>query len=135
MQVLSISQGGKSPGMVMKAYSAFIFVAIISLIAALVWAQQASLPADRSSAVHVASSRMTRSWPQSSPTDSTTAMMSPPPLEQPIPAALAAEAGIPRSKHQSGDSLPDSSSSLPLLAVLGFGVLAGGITSALRTHR
>src|SRR5919201_1337265 len=40
-QVLSISQGGKSPGMVMKAYSAFIFVAIISLIAALVWAQQA----------------------------------------------------------------------------------------------
>ena len=120
----------------MKAYSAFIFVAIISLIAALVWAQQASLPADRSSAVHVATSRMTPSSPQSSPsTDSTTAMMPPPPLEQPIPAALAAEAGTPRSKHQSGDSLPDSSSSLPLLAVLGFGVLAGGITSALRTHR
>jgi hypothetical protein len=37
-------------------------------------------------------------------------------------------------KNNDADPLPGSSSSLPLLAVIGFGVLAGGITSAMRTR-
>lgn len=48
----------------------------------------------------------------------------------------AASSSPKSAKAGDGDDqpLPGSNSSLPLLAVIGFGVLAGGITSAMRTR-
>jgi hypothetical protein len=53
-----------------------------------------------------------------------------------VKGATGRAADTDNSNNEKDDDkpLPGSSSSLPLLAVIGFGVLAGGITSAMRTR-
>jgi|SRR5579862_7943372 len=97
----------------MKRYWQFLIVGVICLLVALLWAQP---PRPQSAA---------------------------PGRGDAIAAAQQGASGAPPASHtasakstpDSGQApLPGSSSSLPLLAVIGFGVLAGGITSAMRTR-
>ena len=93
----------------MKRYWQFLIVGVICLLVALLWAQ-------------------------------------PPRLQSAAPVRAAVQqgaSGTPPASHTASAKstpgsdqapLPGSSSSLPLLAVIGFGVLAGGITSAMRTR-
>jgi len=55
-----------------------------------------------------------------------------PPAAPARPRVLLASTGGSRS--QQGEDLPASGSALPLLSVIGFGVLLGGIASALKTR-
>jgi len=100
----------------MKRYWHFVLVGVICLLVALLWAQPQSSQTPASQAVRVA-------LPEA-PSSSTPSASK--------PAAPAQD----HKKAESDDDppLPGSSSSLPLLAVIGFGVLAGGITSAMRTR-
>lgn len=106
----------------MKRYWQFLVVGVICLLAALLWAQPSREPARRAAAV--------------------TAQASPQPaVKRPAFQGQTAAAPAPKNskdknaaKDDNDDPLPGSSSSLPLLAVIGFGVLAGGITSAMRTR-
>jgi hypothetical protein len=103
----------------MKSYWQFLIVAIICLLAAWLWAQPPRGHATAPRAVAV-------SLPGTPVQQSSSAS----------PAAKAAASAKNSGKTSSNDDqpLPGSSSSLPLLAVIGFGVLAGGIISALRTR-
>ena len=104
----------------MKRYWQFLIVGVICLLAALLWAQPPQKPAQIAAAVAAPST-------------------SPPALQR-HPASRPVAAADPGGKNSKAvnpdgdDPLPGSSSSLPLLAVIGFGVLAGGITSAMRTR-
>jgi hypothetical protein len=103
----------------MKSYWQFLIVAIICLLVAWLWAQPAGSHATGPQAVAV-------SLPGTPVQQSGSAS----------PAAKAAATAKNNGKTSSSDDqpLPGSSSSLPLLAVIGFGVLAGGIISAMRTR-
>lgn len=106
----------------MKRYWQFLIVGIICLLVALLWAQP----------------------PQSQRVTPPAATTTPSPVPQTTAAgakasrtsATASPARSPAHNNNNNDAdpLPGSSSSLPLLAVIGFGVLAGGITSAMRTR-
>ena len=103
----------------MKRYWQFAVVGLICLLAALLWAQPVHNRAESA--------------------DSTS-------QNAVVQAAVSTPQAAPASPHstKAGDNdkssdnddqpLPGSSSSLPVLAVIGFGVLAGGITSAMRTR-
>ena len=113
-----LTLGARSNGQFkMKRYWQFAVVGVICLLVALLWAQPprsqaqtAVVPvAQRSAAPR---SDRGRDQASQSPTE-------------------------PRRSAESDDNdapLPGSNTSLPLLAVIGFGVLAGGITSAMRTR-
>ena len=88
----------------MRRYWQFLLVGIACLLVALLWAQRPR-PAPAATAAY-SSSRAGQDGAS--------------------PAKAA--------KNDDDENLPGSSSSLPLLAVIGFGVLAGGITSAMRTR-
>lgn len=96
----------------MKRYWQFLIVGAICLLVALLWAQ----PPHRQSAA---------------PAGAATSNMQRAPA---APASKTATARTASGNRNEQEPLPGSSSSLPLLAVIGFGVLAGGITSALRTR-
>lgn len=99
----------------MKRYWQFAVVGVICLLVALLWAQPARSHADMAARVAATSA----------------------PQKSAAPAGSQAPTASSKSANPSdGDDqpLPGSSSSLPLLAVIGFGVLAGGITSAMRTR-
>jgi hypothetical protein len=102
----------------MKRYWQFLLVGIICLLVALLWAQPPRSPVTTPEAVTLA---------LSAPVQSNSSA----PAAKP-PTATADKGN--NGKGSSDDPLPGSSSSLPLLAVIGFGVLAGGITSAMRTR-
>jgi hypothetical protein len=54
-------------------------------------------------------------------------------VSTPAPQAKATIApGVTAESHE--DSLPPASSSLPILSIVGFGVLVGGVISAMRTR-
>lgn len=97
----------------MKRYWQFAVVGLICLLAALLWAQPVrsrTETADSTSQNAVVQTAV--STPQAAP-----------------PSPQSTKAG-----DNDDQPLPGSSSSLPVLAVIGFGVLAGGITSAMRTR-
>ncbi|HYL94380.1 MAG TPA: hypothetical protein VET69_01150 [Terriglobales bacterium] len=103
----------------MKRYWHFVLVGVICLLVALLWAQPQSSQTPASQAVRVA-------LPDA-------------PVQQSSNTTSASKPAAPAQDHRNAESdddppLPGSSSSLPLLAVIGFGVLAGGITSAMRTR-
>ena len=103
----------------MKRYWHFVLVGVICLLVALLWAQPQGSQAAASQAVTVA-------LPDG-------------PVQQSSSPSSASQPAAPAQDHIKAKSdddppLPGSSSSLPLLAVIGFGVLAGGITSAMRTR-
>jgi hypothetical protein len=118
-QVLSIGAESKGALETMKRYWQFALVGVICLLVALLWAQpqRHQAPAHQSVAITMAGTAVEQS-------SSTT------PASKPSPSVKD------RGNTGSNDDqpLPGSSSSLPLLAVIGFGVLAGGITSAMRTR-
>ncbi|MGE5206548.1 MAG: hypothetical protein ACM3PW_13105 [Chlamydiota bacterium] len=89
----------------MRRYWQFLLVGIACLLVALLWAQPIRRPAPAEATAY-SSSRARQ--------------------DGAVPAKTA--------KNDDDENLPGSSSSLPLLAVIGFGVLAGGITSAMRTR-
>jgi hypothetical protein len=101
----------------MKRYWQFVVVGFICMLAALLWARPrtAAIP---HALVVTASVAAFQNHDQA--------------------AAGAVPKGKVAAKQAPADDsdqpLPGSSSSLPLLAVIGFGVLAGGITSAMRTR-
>lgn len=105
----------------MKRYWQFLIVGVICLLAALLWAQPPVKEAQRTPGAVAG---------QSAPA------VQQPPSSKPHPAAAADKDNDNKDKDKvdGDDPLPGSSSSLPLLAVIGFGVLAGGITSAMRTR-
>jgi hypothetical protein len=88
----------------MRRYWQFLLVGIACLLVALLWAQR----------------------PHPAPAETTTYSSS--------QAGKNGAASPTAAKRDDDQNLPGSSSSLPLLAVIGFGVLAGGITSAMRTR-
>lgn len=95
----------------MRRYWQFLIVGIACLLVALLWAQPTRRPAPAETAAY----------------SSTRAELD--------GAAKGGSAPTGPAKDKDDDeNLPGSSSSLPLLAVIGFGVLAGGITSAMRTR-
>ena len=102
----------------MKRYWQFLIVWVICLLAALLWAQPPLKEA--------------RQTPGAVAEHSSSA----PAAQQPASSKAhpAAADKDNKDKVDGDDPLPGSSSSLPLLAVIGFGVLAGGITSAMRTR-
>jgi hypothetical protein len=102
----------------MKRYWHFVLVGVICLLVALLWAQPQRSQAPALRAVTIA-------LPGTSAQQSSTTPAS-------KPATSAKDHGNTGSNDD--QPLPGSSSSLPLLAVIGFGVLAGGITSAMRTR-
>lgn len=102
----------------MKRYWQFLIVGVICLLAALLWAQPSLKEAQRPPVIVTAQSNSAPAVQQ--------------PASKPHPAAAADKDN--KDKVDGDDPLPGSSSSLPLLAVIGFGVLAGGITSAMRTR-
>lgn len=97
----------------MKRYWQFLLVGIVCMLVALLWAQP---PRSQGSARPAQIASRAAVAPQAKPPGRPEAKRS---------ANNTSDGGAP---------LPGSSSSLPLLAVIGFGVLAGGITSALRTR-
>ncbi len=104
----------------MKRYWQFAVVGLICLLAALLWAQPVHNRAESAdSTSQNALVQAAVSNPQAAPASSHTT-----------------KAGDKDDKESDNDDqpLPGSSSSLPVLAVIGFGVLAGGITSAMRTR-
>jgi hypothetical protein len=102
----------------MKRYWQFLIVGIICLLVALLWAQPPQSQRVRPPAATTTPSAV----PQTTAAGAKASRMS----------ATAPPARSPANND--ADPLPGSSSSLPLLAVIGFGVLAGGITSAMRTR-
>jgi len=100
----------------MKRYWQFLIVGIICLLVALLWAQP-----PRSRGVKPAATTTSSAAPQATAAGA-----------EADTSGTASQAKGPA--HNDADPLPGSSSSLPLLAVIGFGVLAGGITSAMRTR-
>jgi len=108
----------------MKRYWQFAIVGIICLLVALLWSQPQRSQAPASQALTVA-----LLGPAAQPSRSAASPGSKP------AASTNNASGHPNSPNNNDDQpLPGSSSSLPLLAVIGFGVLAGGITSAMRTR-
>ncbi|HEV2117407.1 MAG TPA: hypothetical protein VGR48_15355 [Terriglobales bacterium] len=103
----------------MKRYWHFLIVGVICLLVALLWAQPPHHHAPAPQTVAV----MADATPVQKSSGATASAGKPAP---------AKDAGL-RNKEDD-QPLPGSSSSLPLLAVIGFGVLAGGITSAMRTR-
>jgi hypothetical protein len=106
----------------MKRYWHFLIVGVICLLVALLWAQPPRRPASVSPAGVIAVA--------AAPLQQGASDASPVPKER---TSTKDSAPGPESTND-GHPLPGSSSSLPLLAVIGFGVLAGGITSAMRTR-
>ncbi|HTM89812.1 MAG TPA: hypothetical protein VL155_16530 [Terriglobales bacterium] len=105
----------------MKRYWQFLIVGIICLLVALLWAQPPQSQRVRPPAATTTPSAV----PQTTAAGAKASRMS----------ATAPPARSPANNNNNdADPLPGSSSSLPLLAVIGFGVLAGGITSAMRTR-
>ena len=105
----------------MKRYWQFLIVGIICLLVALLWAQPPQSQRVRPPAATTTPSAV----PQTTAAGAKASRMS----------ATASPARSPANNNNNdADPLPGSSSSLPLLAVIGFGVLAGGITSAMRTR-
>jgi hypothetical protein len=103
----------------MKRYWQFVLVGAICLLVALLWAQpqRRQTPAPQALTVALSGNPVQEN-------NSTTPV-----------SKSAASAKNSRSTGSADDPpLPGSSSSLPLLAVIGFGVLAGGITSGMRTR-
>lgn len=81
-----------------------------------------------------ATSRMARSrgaWERSGPRLETVALSQAGPAGQDENQRKAEQQ---KSENQADDSLPRSGSALPLMSLIGFGVLVGGITSALKTR-
>lgn len=118
-QVLSIGAESKGALGTMKRYWQFVLVGLVCLVVALLWAQpqRSQEPARRSLAGTLPGTAVQQSS-SSTPASKT-----------------AGSAKNPENKGSDADQpLPRSSSSLPLLAVIGFGVLAGGLTSAMRTR-
>jgi hypothetical protein len=105
----------------MTRYWQFLIVGIICLLAALLWARPRSLMIPRAMALTatVALQKSAAGNPDRRPTPT-------------APANDKSRQDL--AQGNADDPLPGSSSSLPLLAVIGFGVLAGGITSAMRTR-
>jgi hypothetical protein len=103
----------------MKRYWQFAVVGLICLLAALLWAQPVRSRAEGAdSTSQNAVVRTAGSTPQAAPD-----------------SPHSTKAGDNDKNSDNDDQpLPGSSSSLPVLAVIGFGVLAGGITSAMRTR-
>ena len=103
----------------MRRYWQFLLVGVICLVVALLWAQ---LPHSQTPAAQTVTVALPETPVQQS--SSTT------------PASKPSVAAKKPGNAESNDDppLPGSNSSLPLLAVIGFGVLAGGITSAMRTR-
>ncbi|HLK34893.1 MAG TPA: hypothetical protein VKT29_17480 [Terriglobales bacterium] len=100
----------------MKRYWQFAIVALICLLVALLWAQPEPV---KNPAPPVAISAASQATPGTATAAST-------------PEHTKAKSHNPQGNDD--DPLPGSSSTLPLLAVIGFGVLAGGITSAMRSR-
>jgi hypothetical protein len=98
----------------MKRYWQFLLVGIVCMLVALLWAQP---PRSQGSARPAQIASRAAVAPPANP-----------------PGRPEAKPSANNSRDTQGAPLPGSSSSLPLLAVIGFGVLAGGITSALRTR-
>jgi hypothetical protein len=94
----------------MRRYWQFLLVGIACLLVALLWAQPTRRPEPAATTEYSSS----QSWRDS--------------------AAKNGSGPSKATKNDDSENLPGSSSSLPLLAVIGFGVLAGGITSAMRTR-
>ena len=103
----------------MKPYWQFAVVGLICLLAALLWAQPVHNRAESAdSPSQIALVQAAVSTPQAAPA-----------------SPHSTKAGDnDKSSDNDDQPLPGSSSSLPVLAVIGFGVLAGGITSAMRTR-
>jgi len=57
-------------------------------------------------------------------------------MQQSSPPAAQASTAAQKDQNKNGedDALPQSGSALPLMSLIGFGVLVGGITSALKTR-
>jgi len=110
----------------MKRYWQFLIVGVICLLVALLWAQPPQTQGSRPAAATAASSSAGAAAPTTAGTKNVAAGK---PGVTPSPAK-----SDKNDKNNDADPLPGSSSSLPLLAVIGFGVLAGGITSAMRTR-
>ena len=100
----------------MKRYWQFAVVGVICLLVALLWAQP---PRSQAQTAVVPVAQRSGSKPDGG-RDQTS--------QSPDGSRRSAEA------DDNDAALPGSNSSLPLLAVIGFGVLAGGITSAMRTR-
>lgn len=107
----------------MKRYWQFLVVGVICLLAALLWAQPSHKPQQSPAGVRAQSPSQPALQRPSSQRDAAAA-----------PDAKNGKNGNAKDSDDGDDPLPGSSSSLPLLAVIGFGVLAGGITSAMRTR-
>jgi hypothetical protein len=106
----------------MKRYWQFAIVATLCLLAALVWAQRPAATAGASQLVGVA-------------VDSHASPVLVAGLDSGEHTLAPKNGGPGRpASQEDGGSLPDSGTALPLLAVIGFGVLAGGIISAMRTR-
>src|SRR5437868_3739275 len=106
----------------MKRYWQFAIVATLCLLAALVWAQRPAGTTGPPQLVSAGAALASHASPVVAAALDT-GEHSLGPKNDPR--------GRPASREDGG-SLPDSGTALPLLAVIGFGVLAGGITSAMR---
>ena|SRR5436309_2062770 len=111
----------------MTRYWQFLLVGFICLVVALLWAQPTpdrvpASPPPAAKAGPPAQSGNGTAGPASRPGAS---------LKDSTGPAVNTDDKDDKNDDQ---PLPGSSSSLPLLAVIGFGVLAGGITSAMRTR-
>ncbi|MGE5725114.1 MAG: hypothetical protein ACM34G_08070 [Acidobacteriota bacterium] len=110
----------------MKRYWQFLLVGVICLLVALLWAQPPQTQGARPGGATATSSSAAAASAASTTAAGTKDVASSTPTATPSPARS--------DKNSDADPLPGSSSSLPVLAVIGFGVLAGGITSAMRTR-
>lgn len=110
----------------MKRYWQFLLVGVICLLVALLWAQPPQTQGLRPGGATATSSSAGAASAASTTAAGTKDVASSTPTATPSPAKS--------DKNNDADPLPGSSSSLPVLAVIGFGVLAGGITSAMRTR-
>ncbi len=100
----------------MKRYWQFAVVGVICLLVALLWAQP---PRSQAQTAVMPVAQRSGSKPDGGRDQA---------AQSPNGSRRSAEA------DDNDPALPGSNSSLPLLAVIGFGVLAGGITSAMRTR-
>lgn len=114
----------------MKRYWQFLLVGVICLLVALLWAQPPQTQGTRPAGATATSSSAGAA--SAGTAASTTAAGTKDVASRTLTATPSP--GKSDKDNNDADPLPGSSSSLPVLAVIGFGVLAGGITSAMRTR-